>query len=122
MMRLGMRHNVKQRDLVLLPIPFSDLTAKKRRPVIVISNDAYNQKTEDLVVVAVTSNIEKRDYTLLLTQNELETGNLPKISMIRVDKIYSVSQSIVVKRFGRIQPDTFVRIVAQLNRLLASEG
>jgi mRNA interferase MazF len=121
-MRSGMKHNVKQRDLVLLPIPFSDLTAKKRRPVIVISNDAYNQKTEDLVVVAVTSNIEKRDYTLLLTQNELETGNLPKISMIRVDKIYSVSQSIVVKRFGRIQPDTFVRIVAQLNRLLASEG
>ncbi len=40
-----MKHNVKQRDLILLPIPFSDLTAKKRRPVIVISNDAYIQKT-----------------------------------------------------------------------------
>ena len=50
----------EQRDMVLIPVPFSDLKSKRRRPVIVISNNLYNQKTEDIVVVAVTSNIEYR--------------------------------------------------------------
>ena len=115
-----MRYKLKQREMVLIPIPFSDLKSKKRRPVIVISNNVYNQKTEDIVVVAVTSNIEKKDYTLLITQNDMEEGSLPKDSMIRVDKIYSLSQLIVVKRLGKIKQVTFERIVALLNRLIAS--
>lgn len=67
--------------MALIPIPFSDLKSKKKRPVIVISNNLYNKKTEDIVVVAVTSNIEKKDYSLLITQNDMETGNLPEVSM-----------------------------------------
>ena len=77
----------KQRDMVLIPVPFSDLKSARRRPVIVISNNLYNQKTEDIVVVAVTSNIEEKDYTISITQNDVEAGTLPKDSMIRADKI-----------------------------------
>jgi len=117
-----MRYKLKQREMVLIPIPFSDLKSKKRRPVIVISNNVYNQKTEDIVVVAITSNIEKKDYTLLITQNDMEEGNLPKDSIIRVDKIYSLSQTIVAKRLGKIKPVTFERIMTLLNRLIASAG
>jgi len=113
-----MRYKLKQREVVLIPIPFSDLKSKKRRPVIVISNNTYNQKTEDIVVVAVTSNIEKKDYTILITQNDMEEGNLPKDSMIRVDKIYSLSQLIVVKRLGKIKKTTFEKIVTILDRLV----
>jgi mRNA interferase MazF len=102
------------------PIPYSDLKSKKRRPVIVISNNLYNQKTEDIVVVAVTSNIETKEYTLLITQNDMEEGNLPRDSMIRVDKIYSLSQLIVVKRLGKIKEATFESLIALLNRLMAS--
>ena len=117
-----MKYKLKQREMVLIPIPFSDLKSKKRRPVIVISNNIYNQKTEDIVVVAVTSNIQKKDYTILITQNDMEEGNLPKDSMIRVDKIYSLSQLIVVKRLGKIKQVTSERIVVLLNRLMASGG
>ena len=35
----------EQGDIVLIPIPFTDLSSQKRRPVIVISNDAYNRET-----------------------------------------------------------------------------
>ena len=44
-----------QGDIVLIPIPFTDLSSQKRRPVIVISNDHYNQHTPDPVVVAMTA-------------------------------------------------------------------
>ena len=110
----------KQRDMVLIPVPFSDLKSARRRPVIVISNNLYNQKTEDIVVVAVTSNIEERDYTSLITQNDMEMGTLLKDSIIRADKIYSLSQLIVVKRLGMIKQATFDKIVVFFDRLVAS--
>lgn len=43
-------------DIVLIPVPFTDLSSRKRRPVIVISNDDYNRRTRDVVIVAMTSN------------------------------------------------------------------
>ena len=112
-------YKLKQIEMVLIPIPFSDLRSKKKRPVIVISNDSYNQKTEDIVVVAVTSNIEKKEWTILITKNDMEEGNLPTDSMIRVDKIYSLSQLIVVKRLDTIivYPGTYSENVDVNKRL-----
>jgi mRNA interferase MazF len=46
----------EQGEIVLVPVPFTDLSSTKRRPVIVISNRAYHQATADMVVVAMTSN------------------------------------------------------------------
>lgn len=46
----------RQGDIVLIPVPFTDLTSCKRRPVIVISSDHYNTSGPDMVVVAMTSN------------------------------------------------------------------
>jgi mRNA interferase MazF len=42
---------LKQRDIVLIPIPFTDLTSQKRRPDVGISSDNYNETHEDIVVV-----------------------------------------------------------------------
>ena len=35
---------VKQRDIILIKFPFSDLSGAKVRPALVISNNQYNQK------------------------------------------------------------------------------
>ena len=64
----------KQRDIVLIPLPFTDLSSTRRRPVIVISNDDYNHKTDDVVVVAMTSNPIQKDYVLTITNDDLEIG------------------------------------------------
>jgi len=47
---------LRQGDIVLVPVPFTDLSSRKRRPVIVVSSDAYNSDGPDMVVVAMTSN------------------------------------------------------------------
>ncbi|WP_420489900.1 type II toxin-antitoxin system PemK/MazF family toxin [Neobacillus drentensis] len=40
----------------------SDLYSKKQRPLIIISNNHYNNLTEDIVVVAITSQLKDLDY------------------------------------------------------------
>ncbi len=64
----------EQGDILLVPIPFTDLSSQKRRPVIVVSNNDYNQKTADLVVVAMTSNPVEADYSFTITSDDLEKG------------------------------------------------
>jgi mRNA interferase MazF len=44
----------RQGDIALVPVPFTDLSSVRRRPVIVISNDSYDTSTSDMVVVAMT--------------------------------------------------------------------
>ncbi|MBI4152066.1 type II toxin-antitoxin system PemK/MazF family toxin [Candidatus Woesearchaeota archaeon] len=48
---------ITQREIVLLPFPYSDLSGKKIRPVIVVSNDKFNSSSKDLIVCAITLNV-----------------------------------------------------------------
>jgi len=108
-----------QGDIVLIPIPFTDLSSQKRRPVIVISNNQYNRDTRDVIVVAMTSNPEATDYSLPITSVNLISGKLNRPGKVRVDKIYTMSQAIIVKTFGRVDGHTLDRVRSALTRLIS---
>ena len=110
----------KQGDILLIPIPFTDLSSQKRRPVIVVSNDQYNRKTSDIIVVAMTSNPQVTEYSLSITSSDLVEGALNRPGKIRVDKIYALSQTIVAKTFGQVDDKTLNRIRRRLVNLVAS--
>ncbi len=84
-----------------------------------MSNDGYNRKTDDIVVVAMTSNLQPSDYGFVITSNDLEIGSLRRPSRVRVDKIYTLAQSIAVKKFGRVNEITFDRICDLLAELIS---
>jgi mRNA interferase MazF len=100
----------EQGDIVLIPVPFTDLSSQKRRPVIVISSDIYNRGALDVIVVAMTSNPTVSAYSFRIESNDLVEGTLNRPGTIRVDKIYTLAQSIVVKKFGRVSPSVVARI------------
>lgn len=108
---------VKQGDIVLVPVPFTDLSSSRRRPVIVISSDAYQTATADMVVVAMTSNLSPSPYSFVLTSADLNAGTLNHPGRVRVDKIYTLSQSISVKTFGQVNTATLDRIRQLLGEL-----
>ena|SRR3989338_4444404 len=113
---------LRQRDIVLIPIPFTDLVSQKKRPAVIISSDTYNKSNEDIVVVALTSNIESRNFTITLTADDLEDGVLKVTSMIRVDKIYTLNKSIVIKTFGRVKPDILAKIKDSILKLIEQQN
>ncbi|HLA37938.1 MAG TPA: type II toxin-antitoxin system PemK/MazF family toxin [Candidatus Brocadiales bacterium] len=45
-------------DVILVPFPFSDQTATKKRPAVIISSNAHNDVYADVVIMASTSKIE----------------------------------------------------------------
>ncbi len=100
----------KQGDIVLIPVPFTDLTSQKRRPVIVISNDAYHWSCSDMVVVAMTSNPTVTPYSFTVTSADLASGALNRPGTVRVDKLYTLANSLIVKTFGRVNDATLERI------------
>lgn len=108
----------KQGDILLIPIPFTDLTASKKRPVLVLSNSLYNKTTKDIVVVAITSNVESKEYAVLFSKDDMKEGTLKVDSCIRADKIYTLSQDIIVKKFGSINDNVLSHVKEKISLLL----
>jgi mRNA interferase MazF len=44
-------------DVILVPFPFSDQTTTKKRPAVIISSDTYNNISQDIFIMAITSQI-----------------------------------------------------------------
>ena len=101
---------IYQRDVVLLSFPFSNLKSSKVRPVIVLSNNEYNRKSEDFIAVPLTTNLQLREYTILITNRELERGRLITDSKVKVDRIFSVEKRLVRMTIGRIKKEVHEKI------------
>ena len=56
----------RQGDVVLVSFPFTDLISTKRRPAVVVSPDSFNARKQDLVLVAITSQIGDDSQIVLL--------------------------------------------------------
>lgn len=111
----------EQGDIVLIPVPFTDLSSSKKRPVIVISNDDYHRSSDDMVVVAMTSNPEAVTYGFVITTSDLENGVLKRPSTVRVDKIYTLSQNLITRIFGRVNSEKMDIIRRLLNELIQGD-
>ena len=106
--------NINQKDLVLLPYPFSNLREKKVRPAIIVSNNNFNKMCSDCIVVPLTSVIKDEPFSIPLNQNDLSNGKLIKPSRIRVDKLFSVEKSVVQMKIGSVSDTFFDKLKSEL--------
>ncbi|CAN5513982.1 hypothetical protein BH10PSE7_BH10PSE7_01010 [soil metagenome] len=99
-------------DLLLIPFPFTDLSAAKRRPVLALTaSDAYG----DFIALPVTSR-PQIEHAIALQDGDLVSGSLPVTSWIRTNRVVTLNVSLVVKTVGSV-PD---RIVSQaVDQLIA---
>lgn len=113
--------NVAQRDIVLVPFPFSDQSGRKVRPAIVVSNSAFNQASDDVILMGMTSNTAKEKYTVLVTKRNLEEGNLQDECCIKVENILKLDKSLIIKKIDRATKETFQQAAAILNTIVKPE-
>lgn len=115
-MRSGTLFN--QGDILIVPFPFTDLSTVKQRPVLVISNDSYNQKTKDIIVCGITSNLKDADHSVLISNKDLSEGNIPKKSRIKVAKIFTLEKSIIKKRVAKVREGVLVKVKEEVRNLI----
>lgn len=88
-------------DVVLIPFPFTDLSATKTRPAIVISSPLYWRIRGELLLAYVSSQVEKANPELDHTLVDWKSANLLKPSFMR-PKIASIEPSLVVYHVGKL--------------------
>ncbi|HHW75782.1 MAG TPA: type II toxin-antitoxin system PemK/MazF family toxin [Xanthomonadaceae bacterium] len=97
-------------SLVVLPFPFSDLRATKRRPVLLLTApDGHG----DFLAMAVTSQAGHPE-AIPLNQLDMRSGTLPKASWIRTDKVVSLNRALVAKEVGRVSATVRLQAVHRL--------
>src|SRR3989338_6434428 len=109
---------IEQRDLLLVPFPFSDQSGKKVRPVIVISNASFNEHSQDILVVGVTSNISKDRHTIRLASQDLEEGNLSAVCCVKCENILKIATRLVIKKIGKVGEPTFKKIIDNIQEII----
>ncbi|MEK6888422.1 MAG: type II toxin-antitoxin system PemK/MazF family toxin [Candidatus Aenigmatarchaeota archaeon] len=111
-------NELKQQDIVWVKFPYSDLHGQKFRPAVVVSNNAYNRKKQDVVVCAITSNLNEKEHGIMIDESNLSSGKLLMKSMVRADKIMLIEKALVAKTFARLNDDTFDMLTAEITKLM----
>jgi len=88
-------------DVVVIPFPFSDLSASKKRPALVIAD----LKGDELILCQITSAVRNEEYAILLTNSDFEEGSLPAAEgLIRTNKIFTADISLILYKSGSLKP------------------
>lgn len=109
---------IEQRDLLLVPFPFSDQSGRKVRPVVVISNNSFNNHSEDVIVVGATSNTTKERYAVSLTGKDLEGGTLFTNCMLKVENILRLEKGLIIKKIGKLSEKKLREVILVLDTII----
>ncbi len=101
----------KQKDIVLIPFPYSDLTGSKQRPALIISNEKLN-KTDDRICCLITANNPKQG--ILIKKNYFEQNKLPFKSWVKPQRIFTIDKRIIKKKLCTINNNFHQEILKKI--------
>ena len=105
----------KQRDIVLIPFPYSDLTDSTQRPALIISNNKMD-KMQDLICCLITRNPNLD--CLLIKKDCFEEGKLPFKSWIKPYRIFTVHKKIIKKKICTINNNFYKEVFNEIKKYL----
>ncbi|MBI2146156.1 type II toxin-antitoxin system PemK/MazF family toxin [Candidatus Woesearchaeota archaeon] len=103
-------------DVVVLPFPFSDLSASKKRPAVVVAT----LQGDDVICCQITSEARFDDYSVTLNNNDFKEGNLHVASMVRPNRIFTADKAIISYSAGKLKEKKIKEIENILVRIFSS--
>lgn len=104
-------------DVVVLPFPFTDRTATKRRPALVISAPEFNAHHDQLVLAMITT-ARGSDWPSDVLLEDWTAAGLGRACRVRL-KVFTLDKTLVVKRAGALSERDQVAVRGALSRFLA---
>lgn len=106
-------------DIVVVPFPYADRLAEKRRPALVISNRKL--ATHGLIWVAMITSADNEAWSSDVAIADLKRAGLPAPSVVRPAKIACIDPARIDRRVGRLDK-SMAKMVGQKLRGFLGEG
>lgn len=86
-----------------------------RRPIIVLSQDVFNERSGTVIAMAITSQPQRASYPLT---HKLSSGDLPKESWVKMSQIRTISTFRLDDRIGRVDEEELGMLISGLNEII----
>jgi mRNA interferase MazF len=103
----------RQREIVLIPFPNSDLTGSKLRPALIISNE--NLFGNDKICCLITSNPSAEQDSISIGKNDFEKGSLQFKSWVKSYRLFTINEKIIRKRLCLVKTSFHKKIIHSIN-------
>lgn len=87
------------------------------RPVLILSHDIFNERSETVIAMAITSRPQRAGFPLTF---ELKSDKLPKQSWVKISQIRTLAAERIGKKIFTISPEELNQIVEGLNEIIGS--
>lgn len=104
-------------DVVLVPFPYADKLAERRRPAVVVSAPEL-EKRHGLLWLAMITSASNPAWTEDVLISDLKVAGLPHASRIRPAKIATADAARIVRRTGCLPPKDVAALKAKLRTLV----
>ncbi|HQZ18273.1 MAG TPA: type II toxin-antitoxin system PemK/MazF family toxin [Vicinamibacteria bacterium] len=104
--------------VVLVRFPFSDLSASKLRPALVVARAGGS----DWVLCQITSNPYGDPLSVAIRKDSFATGGLMRDSFARPGKLFTANEGIVVRSVGQLSSEAHSAVVEAIVVLLRGEA
>ncbi|MDO8413741.1 MAG: type II toxin-antitoxin system PemK/MazF family toxin [Gallionellaceae bacterium] len=93
-------------QVIVVPFPFSDLSAQKYRPALILADAARG----DWVLCQITSNPFSDTDAIELNENAFSQGGLQRTSYARPGKLFTANDSLFVAQVGILRVAIFQQV------------
>ena len=87
------------------------------RPVLILSQDVFNERSGTVIAVALTSQPQRAGFPLTL---ELRAAKLPKKSWVKISQIRTLAVERIGAELTRISPEEMAQVVEGLNEIVGA--
>lgn len=87
-------------DVVIVPFPFTDREASKRRPALVCSSTGFNRQTRHVVLAMITTATHS-PWSGDVPIRDIDAAGLPAPSVVRW-KLFTLDATLVLSRAGTV--------------------
>ena len=85
------------------------------RPVLVLSQDVFNERSGTVIAMALTSQPQRAGFPLTL---ELTSSKLPKKSWVKISQIRTLSTDRLTGRIGKATPEELNLVIEGLAEII----
>jgi len=89
----------------------------RMRPVVIISQDVFNERSGTVIAMAVTSQPQRAGFPLTF---ELESSNLPKRSWVKISQVRTLSVERIGEALDVVSPEQVHELIEGLNEIVGS--